>query len=285
MKNEEKRIAWFLWHFFENLRNRFIGNGWKMNVAHSHFKFSVAQGHFKFMVAHGHLKFPVARGHLKFSVAHGHLKFLVAHSHLQIPCGTRSFQILGGTQSFQIRISHFSKNMRSFSNRVSEWAFIFKMWFFLEIVFSFWEYETFPEKLKRSSQIFCGTQSSQVFCGTQSSTNSLGHTVIQNTTPLMLPPATQMAIIDCPGHTILQTLSVWKTSFVEKTTDNGYSRIMTFDIILKIHVPGRVYGNWPKMKFHILKMKRRFRKRTTFWKWKLIPKPDLKMSACFLKSD
>ena len=209
----------------------------------------------------------VAHGHLRLSVAHGHFKFLVAHRH------------------FKLRISHFSKNMCSFSNRVSECAFIFKMWFFFEIVFSFWECDTFPEKLKRSSQIFCGTQSSQVFCGTQSSTNSLGHTVIQNTTPLMLPPSTQMAIIDCPGHPILQTLSVWKTSFVEKTTDNGYSRIMTFDIILKIHVPGRVYGNWPKMKFHILKMKRRFRKRTTFWKWKLIPKPDLKMSACFLKSD
>ena len=33
----------------------------------------------------------------------------------QIFCGTQSFQILGGTGSFKLRISHFSKNMLSFS--------------------------------------------------------------------------------------------------------------------------------------------------------------------------
>ena len=37
----------------------------------------------------------------------------------------------------ELFIFHFSKNMFSFSKWVSEWAFIFKMWFFFKFCFSF----------------------------------------------------------------------------------------------------------------------------------------------------
>jgi hypothetical protein len=57
----------------------------------------------------------------------------------------------------------------------------------------------------------------KILCGTRSFTNSLRHIVIQNTTPLILPPSTLRAIIDCPGHPILQTLSF----SLSELTDRG----------------------------------------------------------------
>ena len=82
-----------------------------------------------------------------------------------------------GTRSFKLRIDHFSKNMHSFSKRVLEWAFIFKMWFFFKMGFHFQNVKVFRRSLSShlkfsmahgQLQIPCGTRSFKIFCGTRS---------------------------------------------------------------------------------------------------------------------
>ena len=98
------------------------------------------------------------------------------------------------------------------------------MWFFFEMCFPFSKCESFPEKLKQSSQILCGTLSF---------TNSLWHTVISNF-------LWRTVISNFWGQTIISN-SLWHAVI---------SNFLWHTIISNFlwHL---VYGDWPKMRFDI----------------------------------
>ena len=79
------------------------------------------------------------------------------------------------------------------------------------------------------------------------------HKVIQNTTPLMLLPSTQRAIIDCPGHPIFANSLCMKKPLLLRSQSKPDNRQWIFkknDVWYYFETSfARVYGNWPKMKF------------------------------------